>query len=370
VYLELALSLDDDKPVIFKNLLGLYKDVAEASLAAHDPEAAEETLELMAPLLGRFLERWPSAKTEVTPADLSRLRGLVAFEKGKANEATTYFEQALGSEKSVQTFLLLGRVHMLSQSWSKARSAIDKALKIPHKKHGEAYYWKSLLLTLKGDIHYLEGDEEEASAMWRKALDTGMEALPFVPLSLKAEMEARLGLLLHRLGRTTPAIDHLKRSIAGGATSDTYALVLSYLTARGDVEVSDVYYHFASTESKLEKSDQLMFATWYVALHWRMNREVDAEAIELLRDSSTGDWPGPLLAYASGAAGYEETGMSAGSDPVKLVSLLFLRACQLLGEGDEEGASKRLREVLETGLVADPHYAMALETLRALHALP
>ena len=108
----------------------------------------------------------------------------------------------------------------------------------------------------------------------------------------------------------------------------------------------------------------------HVALHWRLNREVDTEAIDLLKESSKGDWPGPLMAYASGAADYEEAGMSAGSDPGKLVSILFLRACQLLGEGDQDSASKRLKEVLETGLVADPHYAMALQTLRALNALP
>lgn len=369
-YLELALSLDDDKALIFKNLLGLYKDIAEAALAGHDPRTARETLDSMAPLLKRFLERWPNAKTEVTPGDLERLRGLVAFEMGKAKEAASHFEKALDSDKSVQTFLLLGRVHMLSQNWSKARAAIDKALKITFKKHGEAYYWKSQLLTLKGDILYFEGNEEKASAMWRKALDTGMEALPFVPLTLKAEMEARLGLLLHRLGRTTPAIDHLKRSIAGGATADTYSLVLSYLTARGDLEVSDVYYHFASTESELGKADQLMFTTWYVALHWRMNSDVGVETLDLLKDSTSSDWPGPLMAYASGTASPEETGKSAGSDPSRLVPFLFLRACQLIGQGDKEGASERLRQVLETGLVADPHYAMALDTLRAIDALP
>jgi tetratricopeptide (TPR) repeat protein len=368
-YLELALSLDDDKPAIYRSLIGLYHDLAKDALEAGEPAEARRNLDRLAPLLVRFVERWPNAKSEVTQADLERLSGLVEFEKGNAAGAALHLRKALEHEKDIETYLMLGRVHMLTQSFSKAKSAVDKALKIPLKKHGEAYYWKSLLLTLKGDVLHLMGQEEQAAAMWRKALDTGMEALPFVPLALKAEMEARLGLLLHRLGRTTPAIDHLKRSIAGGATSATYTLVLSYLTARGDLEVSNVYYHFASTESKLEDEERLMFATWHVALHWRANREVDTNAIELLEQGGDDAWPGPLLRYASGAAAAEEAAGSAGSDPSRRAPFLFLRACQLLGEGDTQGAEKSLREVLETGLVADPHYAMALETLRAIDAL-
>jgi tetratricopeptide (TPR) repeat protein len=258
---------------------------------------------------------------------------------------------------------------MLTRDYAGAASAIDKALKVPFKKHGEAYYWKCVLLTLRGDVLDLQGNKEEAAAMWRQALDTGMEALPFVPLGLKAEMEARLGLLLHRLGRNTPAIDHLKRSIAGGATSETYTLVLSYLTARGDLEVSDVFYHYAATESSLPEEDQLMYATWYVALHWRTGSEVDPRAIELLSSGGSNDWPGPLMLYAAGSTPFEELDELVDSEPLHQVPALYLRACELLGQGDREGATELLEKVLEAGQVADPHHAMALETLNALDAL-
>ena len=365
-YLELALTLDDDKAAVFLHLLELYKDQVLAALEDGQTAVAAETLERMAPLLKRFEERWPNAKSDVTRADLEQLLGLVAFEEGSAVEATKHFEESIEHEKDIRTFLLLGRTHMLARNYKGARAAIDWALKLPFKKHGEAYYWKSMLLTLKGDVLRLEGDEETASAMWHKALDTGMEALPFVPLHLKAEMEARLGLLLHRLGRTTPAIDHLKRSIAGGATRETYVLVLSYLTARGDLAVSDVYYHFASTESKLLPEDQLTFATWYVSLHWREHREIDDAAHSLIEEAGGDEWPGPLMRFVIGAATAEEVVATAGNDPERLAPLLFLDAMRLLGDGDAEGARARLEEVLEKGSVADPHYAMALETLGTL----
>jgi tetratricopeptide (TPR) repeat protein len=369
-YLELALTLDDDRAAVFLHLLELYRDQTLDALDDGDGTKALETLERMAPLLKRFEERWPNAKSDVTRADLEQLKGLVAFQQGQASVAASHFEKALEHEKDIQTFVLLGRTHMLSRDYKGARAAIDWALKLPFKKHGEAYYWKSMLLTLKGDVFRLEGDEEKASELWRRALDTGMEALPFVPLHLKAEMEARLGLLLHRLGRTTPAIDHLKRSIAGGATRETYVLVLSYLTARGDLAVSDVYYHFASTESKLPLDDQLTFTTWYVSLHWREQREIDDEARSLLEEAGGEQWPGPLMRFVLGSATAEETMESAGEDPARLAPVLFLHAMRLLGEGDVEGARTRLEEVLDRGSVADPHYAMALEALGTLGASP
>ncbi len=369
-YLELALTLDNDEAAVFLHLLELYRDQTLEALEGKDTDTALETLERMAPLLKRFEERWPNAKSDVTRADLEQLRGMVAFQEGKADEASEHFERALEHEKDIQTFLLLARTHMLSRNYAGSRAAIDWALKQPFKKHGEAYYWKSLLLALKGDVLRLEGDEDKALALWRKALDTGMEALPFVPLHLKAEMEARLGLLLHRLDRTTPAIDHLKRSIAGGATRETYVLVLSYLTARGDLAVSDVYYHFASTESKLPLDDQLTFATWYASLHWREHRQIDDEATRLLEEAGGDEWPGPLMRFVLGSATAQEALESAGEDPSRLAPLLFLHAMRLLGDGDVEGARMRLEEVLEKGSVADPHYGMALEALGTLGAAP
>jgi tetratricopeptide (TPR) repeat protein len=367
-YLELALSLDENKPAVFQNLIALHADVARTALEAHDAEAASASLDSLAPLLRRFEERWPNAASEVTPAGLQKLRGLVALEKGDAKEAAERFQSSLADVRDMETFLLLGRLQMLTGDFAGADGTIDRALKVPIKKHGEAYYWKSILTTLKGDVLHLAGKDEEASSLWRQALDTGMEALPFVPLGLKPDMEARLGLLLHRLGRNAPAIDHLKRSIAGGAKADTYAMVLAYLTARGDQEVGDVFYHYAATESNLTGEDQVTFAAWNVALHWRAGSEADARAREMLASVETAGWPGPLAHFASGTATFTEARAQAG--PPHDVPLLYLGACQLLGQGDVKGAAVLLRELLGEGRVADPHHAMALETLRSIEAAP
>ena len=130
-YLELALTLDDDRAAVFLHLLELYRDQALDSLEDEDTPAALATLGRMAPLLKRFEERWPNAKSDVTRADLEQLRGLVAFQEGKADVAAEHFEAALEHEKDIQTFLLLGRTHMLSRNYPGARAAIDWALKQP-----------------------------------------------------------------------------------------------------------------------------------------------------------------------------------------------------------------------------------------------
>jgi hypothetical protein len=76
------------------------------------------------------------------------------------------------------------------------------------------------------------------------------------------------------------------------------------------------------------------------------------------------------MRFVLGTATVEEALDGAGEDPDRLAPLLFLHAMRLLGDGDVEGARTRLEEVLEKGSVADPHFAMALQTLGTLDATP
>jgi tetratricopeptide (TPR) repeat protein len=364
-YMDLALSLDPDRPLTYQELIGLHLVIIRNILKEDRPADALASIDRVEQLLGEFRDRWPDRPAGLKDADVTQLRGFVAFEMGKPVEAAKYFEKALESDKEIQTIYHLGLIHAFTLRFDKARETIAKAQKINFAKHGEAYYWKTVLGALDGDILHFMGRDKDAQEAWREAIDTGVEGLPFVATDIKPEMEAHLALLLLRIGRTEQAIEHLKRSIASGASESTYSLVLAQLTARGDVEVGDVFYHYAATDSNLSEKTKLDFALWDVALHWRAGIEVRPSAVATLEKATTDEWPGQLYGFAAGKVDEQDARASAGSDLRRLVKLDYMVACKLIGQGNTEEAATLLRAVIATGLVADPNLGMALETLHS-----
>lgn len=368
-YMELALSLDPEKPLIYQELMGLHLMMVARAMDGSDPEKALVSIEELSKLLARFQKRWPLKAVGLREADVERLRGLATFELGRVEEATAHFEKALEDGKEIRTIYHLALIHAGTRKFEQARDDIKMAQKVHFKKHGEAYYWKTVLGMLDGDILSLMNDERAAESH-DEALKTGLEGLPFVPPELKPEMEARLGLLLIGMDRDVEGLDHLKRSIASGADHETYSLVLSRLCAGAEAELSDTITHFAMTDSNIPLEHKRLFALWNVALALQTKAQPNSRSVKVLEDAAGDGWPATLYGFALGTATAEQAQQQAGSEQSHNVVLGYVMACRSKGQEDRDAAVQHLSAVLEAHLVADPHHWMALQMLHELDALP
>ncbi len=369
-YMDLALLLDPERPLIYQELMALHLEIVGSALKDGEPEGAASSLDRLEELLADFESRWPAKPSGMHEADLERLRGVAAFQLGDADMAVSHLKKSLASAKEIRALHLLALVQVRTLELDEARKTIARADKYHFKKHGEAYYWKTVMGMLDGDVLALMQHPQEAEKAWKGAVETGLEGLPFVPPDLKPEMEARIGLLLVRIGRSEAGIDHFKRSVASGADDATFELMLSELTARKKVDIAEVVWHFAATDSDLDDDSKLRFCLWSVALQWASGAAAPPGAISLLGGSADGAWPGPLHSLARGETTIEKAAEAAGDDPGHLVCLDFLIGCKLMGEGDAPGAAARFLAILGAGLVADPHHAMAMEMLASMGQLP
>jgi tetratricopeptide (TPR) repeat protein len=369
-YMDLALSLEAERPLIYQELMTLHVKIVSRSLSSDDPAAALPSLDRLEELLADFTARWPGRAVGLSAADVDRMRGFVAFRMGEPERALAHLESSLEASRDIRTIHHLAMLYARSMRFDEVHEVIREAEKVHFEKHGEAYYWKTVLGMLDGDVLALESRPQDAARVYGEALKTAMEGLPFVEPGIKAEMEARLGLLMMRLGRPDTALDHLKRSVASGADTDCYELMLSSLTSSGRIDAAETMLHYALTDSAVEPERRLLFSVWEAAASARAGEPVYPKALDLLEEAAGEDWPEALYGLAAGTVDAAAAAAAAGDDPRAHAALSYVNGCLHLGRGEKEQAIADLRAVIDAHQVADPHHAMAIEVLGALGALP
>jgi hypothetical protein len=176
--------------------------------------------------------------------------------------------------------------------------------------------------------------------------------------------------LRSRIGDDAASVATFRRALDSSPSwREPYAAMLSHLVvSRPDADLAETVLRRAQFQLTLEPEWRVYFALWTLAVAGRASAEVSPDVRQLLEEMAAGQgWSARLASFGAGQLDFEQLSAAATSRSER-AEALFYEGTRLLGAGDREGAVRRFREVIATGMVSFFEHAMAQELLNVLTA--
>jgi tetratricopeptide (TPR) repeat protein len=357
-----AIEVAPDERGLYDEALDNLGAFIARGLFDSDPTDARAMARAAEKILQERTRRFPESEPTVTAERLQYVVGLLEMNAGNPEEARRRLESSVEARETAEAHLELGRIAESTGRPEDAARHYRRALDlITGEGQDDA---RAELQEHLGDALRASGDDQQAQRMYRQALELwtrlGRQADDG---DARAQIAVRRGVLLDYLGRREDAREafHAAMDAAPGAR-EIYARILSHLVvAEPDVELANEVFVGAQRQLTLEPEWKVYFALWVVAIGARAGEDPGTEAKAVLRSHASGDeWWARLARFGLGELGYNELLANAESLGQR-TEAHFYQGTALLGTGDQAGAQRQFRMVLESNMVNFYEFIMALE---------
>ena len=351
------------------NERGLYDEALDnlgafiaRGLFDSDPTEARAMARAAEKILEERTARFPESEPTVTAERLQFVVGLLEMNAGNPDEARRRLEASVEARETADAHLELGRIAESTGRPEDAARHYRRALDMitgDGREDARAELQEHL-----GDALRASGDSEQAERMYRQALELwtrlGRQADDG---DARAQVAVRRGVLLDYLGRRDEARTAFQEAMhAAPGAREIYARILSHLVvSEPDVALANEVFVGAQRQLSLEPEWKVYFALWVVAIGARAGEDPGNEAKAVLRSHATGEeWWARLAKFGVGELAYREL-LSNAESLGQRTEAHFYQGTALLGSGDQAGAQRQFRLVLESNMVNFYEFIMALE---------
>jgi tetratricopeptide (TPR) repeat protein len=326
-----------------------------------DVNALEPQLARMQTFYSQAEKQFPGKPLRPSMAETLFEVGRGYFNGGKVSEALKYLERSVALEPSAAAIELLGQIALKKDDGKKAAALFERAAALRKSDRVEELFWRAKLRRELGDALESIGDAQAADSARRAAIadwDTLTGAGNLIP---EAQTEAGLerAKLLYQLGERDDALAQFEKAIdAQPDRGSTYADVIAFLVARGELEEALDAYHRALGRSEVTDYLKVYCSLWIVDLARRSGQPEDPLATAYLKSTDGAKWYDDLARWATGRE-TEQALVEHADTPARKAEASFYRAMRALETGRTDEARGLWKQVLDTEMMAFFEFDMA-----------
>ena len=365
-YAEAIRLAPDERDLYDEALRGLGSLIDDSGSA--DPAAVRAAATQAERILTQFREHFPESTPALQEEQLELAIGRAELSSGNAGEARRRFEASIHARESADALIELGSLAQRTGDATEAGRLFRRALDLSPQHDRNEGEPRATILGDLGDALRTQGDATQAQRMYQQALelyDAMLEEVEGQPL---AQVQAKRGFLLDRLGRHADAARAFRAALsAAPAWRSGYVQILSHLvSAEPDSALAHEVFRRAQRQLTLEPEWKVYLALWVKTIAGRARAQVDPDVAQVLTSMSGGNaWWGKLAKFGMGELPYADLYASA-SGRGEQTEASFYEGTRLLAAGDVGGAQRMFRQVLEMRMVSFFEYQIA----QSLLALP
>lgn len=365
-YAEAIRLAPDERDLYDEALQGLSTLIGDSAEA--NPAAVRAAATQAERILTQYREHFPGSMPTVREEQLELAIGRAELSSGNAGEARRRFEASIHARESPEALMELGSLALRTGDAGEAGRLFRRALDLSPQHDRSEGEPRATILGDLGDALRAGGDPTQAQRMYQQALelyDAMNDGLDGQPL---AQLQAKRGFLLDRLGRHADAAVAFRAALSAAPSwRSGYVQILSHLvSAQPDAPLAHEVFRRAQRQLTLEPEWKVYLALWVQAVAGRAHTPVEGDVTELLSSMSSGSaWWGKLAKFGSGELAYAEL-YTAASGRGEQTEATFYEGTRLLAAGDGDGAQRMLRQVIDLRMVSFFEYQIA----QSLLALP
>ncbi len=288
------------------------------------------------------------------------------FNAGRLKQAMDYFEQSVAIEPQATALQQMGQIRLKKGEAKEAIALFERAIAVPKGEKPDEIFWRAKLRRDLGDAYELAGDKSAAQTARQAAL-ADWDTLTTMGVLLndgKAEAGVERAKLWYQLGDRDQALANFEAAIdAAPDRGGTYADVIAFLVPRGELDEALDAYHRALGRNEVSEYLKVYCSLWIVDLARRAKQPVDPLASSFLQSTNGGKWYDDLVRWATGRE-TEQQLLARVDTPAKRAESAFYRGMRAVEMGDNDGAKKLWKEVVDTDMMAFYEYDMAQMFLR------
>ena len=355
-----AVRLAPGERVVYDEALEKLNELIETGLFTDDPSAARAVARQAEQILDARMHRFRGAPP-VPPERFHYVLGMLEMNTGNAREAKRRFEASIAARENADALLQLGLLlERVGESGEAARRYM-RALELTPQTEEDGGLARAEIQERLGDAFRTDGNPAQAERMYRQALALWDGMRERATGRALAALEVRRGVLLERLGQDQASAETFRAAITAAPDQrEAYAQILAHLViASPNAALATDVFRRAQNQLTLEPQWKVYFALWVKMISERAGAplEQDVEAI-LGEMSSARSWWGRLARFGSGRLPYGEL-LDEASSVGERAEAHFYEGARLLASGDQQGAERLFRRVLESRMVNFYEYGMA-----------
>jgi tetratricopeptide (TPR) repeat protein len=288
------------------------------------------------------------------------------YNAGHMDKAMEYLERSMAVEPQATTLEQMGQIRLKKGDAKEAIAMFERAIAVPKSDKVEETIWRARLHRDLGDAHEAAGDAGAAESARRAALVDWDNLTQIGTLSTdgKAEFGIERAKLWYQLGDRDQSLASFESAIdAAPDRAATYPDVIAFLIPRGELDEALDTYHRALGRNEVTEYIKVYCSLWIVDLARRAKQPVDPLASSYLSSTDGGKWYDDLARWATGRENEQQL-LSHVDTPAKRAESSYYRAMRAVEAGDNDGAKKLWKEVVDTDMMAFFEYDMAQMFLR------
>ena len=312
-------------------------------------------------------KRFPDKHLRPSMADALFEVGRGYYNAGHLKDAQHYLERSIALQPTPQSLELDAQIRLKKGDGKEAAALFDRATNLPELNldKGNQLWWRAKLRRQMADALEVASDAEGATTV-RKAALADWDVL--IGYGLTPEALAESGLekakLLYQNGEREASLDSFQKAIdAAPDRGSTYADVIAWLVARGELEEALDAYHRALGRNEVTDYLKVYCSLWIVDLARRAGEPADPLATAYLQSTDGGKWYDDLARWATGRES-EATLLSHADTPARKAESAFYRGMRAVADGKSDDAKHLWKQVLDTDMMAFFEYDMAAYYLK------